>query len=256
MKTTFLKSIAVFILTAFLSVSVLAEVFDMVPGNEGNKMKKILPMLPEYEWSYPYDLPDLNYDYDALEPSVDKTTMRIHHSKHHQGYTNGTNSALKGKEYQDKPLISLFNKMDKYSDALRNSGGGFYNHTLFWTFMTPGGSELQGDIEEAINKHFGNFETFQKEFEKAAKAQFGSGWAWLVMTPEGKLKVTNTANQDNPMMNHAPVQGIPLLNIDVWEHAYYLNYQNKRGAYIQNFWDVVDWNEVNRRYKMVHEIVK
>lgn len=256
MKTTVLNSTAIFILTAILSVSVIAEVHEMTPGNKGNKMKKILPMLPEYEWNYPYELPDLDFDYDALEPSVDKTTMRIHHSKHHQGYTNGTNAELKGKDYQDRPLISLFNKMDNYSDALRNSGGGFYNHTLFWTFMTPGGSELQGDIEDAIINHFGSFEAFQKEFEQAAKAQFGSGWAWLVMTSNGNLKVTNTANQDNPMMSHAPVQGIPLLNIDVWEHAYYLNYQNKRGAYIQNFWDVVDWNEVNRRYKMAHEIVK
>jgi len=256
MKKNILRTTLLLTLAVFFSASALAEHNKMNVEKDNKKLKKLLPMLPEYEWSYPYELPDLNYDYDALEPSVDKTTMRIHHSKHHQGYTNGTNAALKGKDYRDKPLISFFNKMDKYSDALRNSGGGFYNHSLFWTFMTPGGNELKGEIKEAINLNFGGFESFKEKFENAAKSQFGSGWAWLVITPDGKLKVTNTANQDNPMMSHAKVQGIPLLNLDVWEHAYYLNYQNKRGSYIQNFWNVVDWTEVNRRYKIARDIMK
>ncbi len=249
-KTTVLVTTAV-----FFSVAAMAG-GDVMSSEKGSKkMNKILPMLPEYEWSYPYELPELNYAYNALEPSVDEKTMRIHHSKHHQGYTDGTNAALKGKDYQDKALISLFNKMDHYSEALRNSGGGFYNHALFWTFMTPDGSDLENEIKEALENRFGSFESFRDAFEEAAKSQFGSGWAWLVLTPEGKLEVTSTANQDNPMMNHAKVQGIPLLNLDVWEHAYYLNYQNERGSYIQNFWDVVNWKEVNQRYKIAKDIL-
>ena len=249
-KTSVLLAIAVFFSTAAMAGSGV-----MGPEKGSKKMKKILPMLPEYEWSYPYELPMLDYAYDALEPSIDEKTMRIHHSKHHQGYTNGTNAALKGKDHQDKALISLFRKIDKYPDALRNSGGGFYNHALFWSFMTPGGNNLQSDIKEALENRFGSFESFRDAFENAAKSQFGSGWAWLVLTPDGKLEVTSTANQDNPMMSHAKVQGIPLLNLDVWEHAYYLNYQNKRGSYIQNFWNVVDWKEVNKRYKMAKDII-
>lgn len=217
---------------------------------------KIVSQLPENQWTSPYELPELGYAYDALQPVIDAKTMEVHHSKHHKGYTKKTNAAIEENKLSEVPLVQLFARMNNYPDAVRNNGGGYYNHNLFWTFLIPGGSDFQGDIAEAIKAEFGSLEAFQSEFEKAAATQFGSGWAWLILTPEGKLAVTNTANQDNPLMSTTEQNGIPLLNLDVWEHAYYLKYQNKRGDYIKSFWDILNWKEVNERYKTAMSVIE
>ena len=254
MKTFQIKHlIAIMLLIAIYGTSMA------VNPSEGekptDKTDNMISMLPEYSMSYPYQLPDLDYAYDALAPVIDEQTMRIHHTKHHQGYTRKTNAALKGTGYQDKPLAWLFTKIDDYPASVRNAGGGFYNHSLFWNFLTPEGDEFSGEVSEAIKNEFGSYDSFVTAFEKAAKSQFGSGWAWLVITSDGSLEVTSTANQNNPLMKDEAVRGIPLLNLDVWEHAYYLNYQNERGTYVSNFWDIVNWEEVNKRYKMAKEIL-
>jgi Fe-Mn family superoxide dismutase len=252
MKNNFLKM-------TFLAIILLAVTTAIAQEPDAkckDKAKKMTKLLPEYEWTYPYILPELPYDYNGLEPVIDETTMRVHHTKHHQGYTNKTNAALKETDYQDVPLLELFSDIENYPAAVRNNGGGFYNHTLFWSVMTPGGSEFEGPVRQAIEERFGSIEEFQKVFEDAAKTQFGSGWAWLVMTPEGQLEVTNSSNQDNPLMSISELKGIPLLNLDVWEHAYYLKYQNKRSTYVHNFWDIVDWDTVNVRYTMAKKILE
>ncbi len=193
-----------------------------------------------------FQLPDLDYNYDALERSIDARTMEIHHSKHHAAYTNNFNVAIKDTEWDDKTVEEIFAHASKLSPAIRNNGGGFYNHSLFWKVMSPeGGGSPKGEIAEAINNNFGSFDAFKEEFSKAAAMRFGSGWAWLVKQGD-KLVVSSTANQDNPLMDLAEVKGQPILCIDVWEHAYYLRYQNKRPDYIAAFWDVVDWNNVDK----------
>lgn len=221
-----------------------------------DKFMSVMQKLPEYSWKHPYKLPELPYDYDALAPAIDEVTMKTHHGKHHRGYTKKANAAVKKGDLTDQPLVKLFAEINQHPDAVRNNGGGFYNHALFWTFMTPGGSKFEGEISNAIKEKFGSLDAFKKSFEGSAKSQFGSGWAWLVMTFDGELAISNTSNQNNPLMSITDTNGIPLLNIDVWEHAYYLNYQNKRGEYIANFWKIINWPAVNKRYKMAKEIVK
>lgn len=197
-----------------------------------------------------FTLPELPYAYDALEPHIDARTMEIHHSKHHAGYTSKLNAAIEGTENDKKGIEDLLAEADSLGAAVRNNGGGFYNHKLFWEVMSPnGGGEPSGELAEAIKSDLGGFEKFKEDFETAAKTQFGSGWAWLVVGKDGKLHVTSTPNQDNPLMPVADVKGTPILGLDVWEHAYYLKYQNKRPDYVSAFWNVVNWNKVLENYK-------
>lgn len=192
-----------------------------------------------------FELPKLTYAYDALEPHIDARTMEIHHGKHHAGYTAKLNAAVDFSEFENKSIEEIL--AGDLSPAVRNNGGGYYNHCLFWTVMSPnGGGEPSGQLADAINDDFGSFENFKNEFSKAAATQFGSGWAWLC-AKDGKLSVCSTPNQDNPLMK-GNCGGTPILGIDVWEHAYYLNYQNRRPDYIEAFFNVVNWEEVNRRF--------
>ena len=196
-----------------------------------------------------FELPKLGYAYDALEPYIDARTMEIHYSKHHAGYTNNLNNALQGTEYEGKDVEELFANVSALPASIRNNGGGFYNHDLFWKVMSPnGGGSPSGDLADAVNKYFGSFDKFKEIFSNAAATRFGSGWAWLVVSG-GELKVTSTPNQDNPLMDVADVKGTPILGLDVWEHAYYLKYQNRRPEYIAAFWNVINWEEVSRRLK-------
>ncbi len=193
-----------------------------------------------------FELPQLPYAYDALEPHIDARTMEIHYSKHHAGYTAKLNAAVEGSDLENKSIEDILG--GELSPAVRNNGGGFYNHCLFWTVMSPnGGGEPSGDLANAINVAFGSFEDFKTSFSNAAATQFGSGWAWLCVK-DGKLSVCSTANQDNPLMKSG-CGGTPILGLDVWEHAYYLNYQNRRPDYINAFFNVVNWEEVDRRFK-------
>lgn len=195
-----------------------------------------------------FELPKLDYAYDALEPHIDARTMEIHHTKHHAAYTANFNNAIAGTELEGKSVEEIFAVISKQSAAVRNNGGGFYNHMLFWKFLSPtGGGEPSGALADAINAAFGSFAAFKEEFAKAAATRFGSGWAWLIKTSDG-LKVVSSPNQDNPLMDDAPVKGEILLGLDVWEHAYYLNYQNRRPDYISAFWNVVNWAEVASRF--------
>ena len=195
-----------------------------------------------------FELPNLPYAHDALEPHIDTLTMQIHHGKHHNAYVTNLNAAVAGTENEGKSLEELLANISKLSPAIRNNGGGHYNHSLFWTVMSPnGGGEPTGAIGEAITSTFGSYDKFKEEFSKAATTRFGSGWAWLIVA-DGKLAVTSSPNQDNPTMDMAEVKGTPVLGLDVWEHAYYLHYQNRRPDYISAFYNVINWDEVNRRY--------
>lgn len=195
-----------------------------------------------------FELPNLPYAFDALEPNIDARTMEIHHDRHHAGYTNNLNNAIAGTDLESKSIEEILANVSG-NVAVRNNGGGYYNHNLFWTVMSPdGGGAPDGALGDAINTRFGSFEGFKDEFSKAAATRFGSGWAWLIVDRAGKLAVTSTPNQDNPLMDVAEVKGTPILGLDVWEHAYYLKYQNKRPDYIQAFWNVVNWNEVAARF--------
>ncbi|MCB2194869.1 MAG: superoxide dismutase [Bacteroidetes bacterium] len=195
-----------------------------------------------------FELPKLGYDYNALEPHIDARTMEIHHSKHHGGYTNKLNAAIEGTELENQSIEDILSKASELPGAVRNNGGGFYNHKLFWEIMSPnGGGQPKGDLLDAINRDFGSFDKFKEEFNNAAATRFGSGWAWLI-NQNGKLVVSSTPNQDNPLMDLAEVKGTPILGIDVWEHAYYLKYQNKRPEYIDAFWNVIDWDQVAKRF--------
>lgn len=195
-----------------------------------------------------FELPKLGYDYDALEPHIDARTMEIHHSKHHQGYTNKLNAALDS-DSKGKTIENILINLDMDNKAVRNNGGGFYNHSLFWQVMNPEGKgRLSGDLKDAIESQYKSFDAFKDEFSKAAATQFGSGWAWLCVHKGGKVEVCSTPNQDNPLMPSVGCGGTPILGLDVWEHAYYLNYQNKRPDYIEAFFNVINWNEVEKRY--------
>lgn len=196
-----------------------------------------------------FELPKLPYGYDALEPYIDKTTMEIHYTKHHNGYVTKLNDAVAGTDLENKSLEEILKNASKHPVGVRNNGGGHYNHSLFWTIMKKnGGGFPKGDLESAINSSFGSFEEFKNKFSNAAAARFGSGWAWLIVK-DGKLAITSTANQDNPIMDVAEEKGTPILGLDVWEHAYYLKYQNRRPEYIDNWWNVINWDEVTRRLK-------
>ncbi|MEM6769461.1 MAG: superoxide dismutase [Bacteroidota bacterium] len=196
-----------------------------------------------------FTLPDLPYAHDALEPHIDARTMEIHHGKHHNGYTNKLNAALEGSAHAGKSIEDILAHAGSAGAGIRNNGGGFYNHSLFWTIMSPnGGGTPSGDLGAAIDAAFGSYDAFKDTFAKAAGTRFGSGWAWLIVGGDGKLHVTSTPNQDNPLMDVAEVKGTPILGLDVWEHAYYLNYQNRRPDYVQAFFEVVDWDAVAKRY--------
>ncbi len=196
-----------------------------------------------------FTLPELPYAYDALEPHIDARTMEIHHSKHHNGYTTKLNGAIEGTDLDGKSIEEILENLDMSNGAVRNNGGGFYNHRLFWTVMSPnGGGEPTGELASAINDAFGSFEDFKTAFSNAAATQFGSGWAWLCVHPGGKLEVCGTPNQDNPLMSGVGCSGFPIMGIDVWEHAYYLNYQNRRPDYINAFFNVINWEEVSKNY--------
>lgn len=196
-----------------------------------------------------HKLPELPYSYDALEPYIDAQTMEIHHSKHHQAYVNNYNNAIQGTELEGKSLEAVFQTIAKQSAAIRNNGGGIFNHNFFWEIMGPNGSgSPKGKLLDDIKSTFGSFEAFKEEFGNAAVTRFGSGWAWLVVN-NGKLVVTSTPNQDNTLMDVADIQGTPILGLDVWEHAYYLKYQNRRPEYVSNFWNVINWDYVEGLYE-------
>ncbi|MCT4697651.1 superoxide dismutase [Tenacibaculum haliotis] len=196
-----------------------------------------------------FELPELGYAYDALEPNIDARTMEIHHSKHHNGYTSKLNAAIAGTDLEGKSIEDILANLDMSNGGVRNNGGGFYNHSLFWTVMNPNDrGYLSGELKDAIEAAFGSKEAFIDAFSKAAATQFGSGWAWLCVLPGGKVEVCSTPNQDNPLMPGVTCGGTPILGLDVWEHAYYLNYQNRRPDYIDAFFKVINWNEVEKRY--------
>jgi Fe-Mn family superoxide dismutase len=195
-----------------------------------------------------FKLPDLPYAYNALEPYIDEATMRVHHTGHHQAYTNGCNDAIAGTPFENSSIAEIMAKLDENNKPLRNNGGGFYNHVLYWNIMSPnGGGQPEGDLLKHINDNFGSFENFKDQFSKAGMGRFGSGWAWLTIQ-NGDLKIGSTPNQDNPLMPFSEIKGTPVLGMDVWEHAYYLKHQNKRAAYINDFFQVINWEEVTKRY--------
>ncbi len=195
-----------------------------------------------------FELPSLPYATDALEPHIDARTMEIHHGKHHNGYTTKLNAAIEGTSLDGKSIEDLLSELDMSNAAVRNNGGGYYNHCLFWEVMSPNTGEMSTELSEAINRSFGSFDNFKNAFSKAAATQFGSGWAWLCAHEDGSLDVCGTPNQDNPLMPNVGCGGVPLLGLDVSEHAYYLNYQNRRPDYIEAFFNVVNWSEFSKRY--------
>ena len=198
-----------------------------------------------------FELPQLPYAYDALEPNIDARTMEIHHTKHHNAYTTNLNAATAGTDMEGKTIDNILINLDMKNMAVRNNGGGFYNHNLFWTIMSADGGGLpSGDLLAAIEAAYGTYEEFKASFSKAGATQFGSGWAWLCVHKGGKVEVCGTPNQDNPLMPDVGCGGTPILGMDVWEHAYYLNYQNRRPDYIEAFFNVINWTEVSRRYAL------
>ena len=197
-----------------------------------------------------FELPNLAYAYDALEPHIDARTMEIHHTKHHNGYTTKLNGAVEGTDLAGQSIEDILKNLDMNNGAVRNNGGGYFNHNLFWDVMSPnGGGSPSGSIAEAIDSAFGSFDRFKEAFAAAAATRFGSGWAWLCVHPGGKLEVCSTANQDNPLMPGVGFEGYPILGLDVWEHAYYLNYQNRRHDYINAFFNVIDWSKVGAAFE-------
>jgi len=196
-----------------------------------------------------FELPPLPYAFDALEPHIDARTMEIHHDKHHNAYVTNLNNAISGTDHEGSSLEDIIKNIDKHSAAVRNNGGGHFNHTLFWEIMGPnGGGQAEGDLAAAINDKFGSFDSFKNEFSKAGATRFGSGWAWLCVMDGGAVDVCSSPNQDNPLMPGVGCGGTPILGMDVWEHAYYLKYQNRRPDYIAAFFNVINWEEVGRRY--------
>ncbi len=197
-----------------------------------------------------FELPKLPYAYDALEPYIDAKTMEIHHTKHHNGYTTNLNNAIAGTDLDGKTILDILQNLDMKNAAVRNNGGGFYNHDLFWKVMSPnGGGKPSGALASAINAAYGSFESFKDVFAKAAATRFGSGWAWLCVHKGGKVEVCSTPNQDNPLMPGVDCKGTPILGLDVWEHAYYLHYQNRRPDYINSFFSIINWEEVSKRFE-------
>ncbi len=195
-----------------------------------------------------HTLPDLKYAFNALEPHIDAMTMEIHHGKHHAAYVTNLNKAIEGTDAENLSLHELMANISKYPAAVRNNGGGHYNHTLFWEILTPGGGSPSGKLAEAINSTFNSLDSLKEQMNTAGATRFGSGWAWLIVQ-NGKLAICSTPNQDNPVMDIAEVKGTPILGIDVWEHAYYLKYQNRRPEYLGAIWNVINWDEVAKRYE-------
>jgi len=205
---------------------------------------------PSGEPAKKHEFWSLCYPYDALEPYIDAATMEIHHSKHYRAYYDNFMKAIAGTGMETESLEEIFKKTGQLSSSIRNNGGGYYNHNVFWANLSPEGGEPSAELKTAIESAFGSWDNFKAEFNKASLSVFGSGWAWLILSAEGKVEITTTANQDNPLMDVVAKKGLPLLALDVWEHAYYLNYQNRRAAYIEAFWNVINWNEVNNRYAL------
>ena len=219
-----------------------------VLGKVDNQLKYITNKIRSTKKMAKFELPQLGYAYDALEPYIDKMTMEIHYTKHHNAYVTNLNKAVEGTENEGKTLEAMFSNISKLPVAIRNNGGGHWNHSLFWTSMKKnGGGNPTGKVADAIKSSFGSFDEFKSKFSTAAATRFGSGWAWLLVQ-DGKLVVSSTPNQDNPLMDVAEVKGTPILGLDVWEHAYYLKYQNKRPEYIENWWNVVNWDRVNELF--------
>ncbi len=228
-----------------LSGLVISSCTNINGKENGSLEKSLLPM-----GENGFEQKELPYAFDALKPYIDAQTMELHYGKHHAGYTRKFNAAIEAEGIASTDIKEIFSNISQYGPGVRNNGGGYYNHSLFWNFMSPdGGGEPTGDLLAAIEEAFGSFSAFKELFSEAAATQFGSGWAWLIIDEEGNLQVTNTSNQDNPLMDIAEVKGTPLLNLDVWEHAYYLNYQNKRTEYINNFWNIVNWETVAQLYE-------
>ncbi|QCX02043.1 superoxide dismutase [Aggregatimonas sangjinii] len=197
-----------------------------------------------------FELPNLPYAKDALEPHIDARTMEIHHGKHHNGYTTKLNGAIEGTDLEGKSIEAILKNLDMGNTAVRNNGGGFYNHSLFWNVMSPdGGGKPSGALADAIESAYGSFDAFKEKFSSAAGSRFGSGWAWLCVHPGGKVEVCSSPNQDNPLMPGVGCGGFPILGLDVWEHAYYLNYQNRRPDYVSAFFNVINWNKVSELYE-------
>lgn len=236
-RRKFLKSAGLVTAAAYVSPKILANVNGAV-----------LPA--ETKFAQPFEFPALPYSYDALEPYIDARTMEIHYDKHHRAYFTNFVNAIKGTALEGMVITEIFASMSKQSDAVRNNSGGFYNHTIFWNNMGKGSAGPSTELSAAITKTFGSFDKFKETFNTSAKTRFGSGWAWLYLNSEKTLAIGSTPNQDNPLMDISAIKGTPLLTLDVWEHAYYLKYQNKRADYIDAFWNVVNWDEVNKRYLM------
>jgi superoxide dismutase, Fe-Mn family len=234
-RRRFVKSIGLVTAAAYIGPKVLAN--NQVTGNASGAENTMAP-----------EFPALPYAYDALEPYIDARTMEIHYDKHHRAYYTNFLNAIKGTPLEGMAVTDIFASISKQSDAIRNNGGGYYNHFFFWNNLRKGTAAPTGELSAAITKSFGSFDKFKETFSTAAKTRFGSGWAWLYLNSEKNLAVGSTPNQDNPLMDISTVKGTPLLTLDVWEHAYYLKYQNKRADYIDAFWNVVDWEEVNKRF--------
>ncbi len=198
-----------------------------------------------------FQLAPLPYAYDALEPHFDKMTMEIHHGKHHAAYTNNLNAAIEGTALASQTIEEILSNISKAAPAVRNNGGGFYNHNLFWSILSPAGGSPKGNVAAAIDANLGGFDAFKESFTKAATTRFGSGWAWLIVNKDGNLEVTSSPNQDNPLMDIAEVKGTPILGLDVWEHAYYLKYQNRRPDFIGAFFNIINWDKVEELYNAV-----
>jgi superoxide dismutase, Fe-Mn family len=231
----------------FLKTFTLATIalLTSVLVNAGNPEKNS-PGGPE--GIVPAEFPALPYGYDALEPYIDARTMEIHYDKHHRAYYTNFVNAIKGTAIEKSTVKEILGSISKQSDAVRNNSGGYYNHLIFWNNLGKGSATPSKELADAINSTFGSFDKFKEAFNTAAKTRFGSGWAWLYVTADKKLSVGSTPNQDNPLMDISPIKGTPLLTLDVWEHAYYLKYQNKRADYVEAFWNIINWDEVNRRY--------
>jgi superoxide dismutase, Fe-Mn family len=260
MKTTYFIITTVILTILLVSFKPKIQTSQMEKNNEFYSFfspDEHFLKLADNSFKYPYAQEKLNYGYDALEPYIDKMTMEIHYSKHHAAYTENLNKAIESNNLKDASLFEIFGMMSKLPAAVRNNGGGFYNHLMFWQVMAPNaGGQPSGKLAEAIAKDFESFDKFREKFNEAGKTQFGSGWAWLSVNADGHLFISKTANQDNPLMDIAEEKGIPILCLDVWEHAYYLKYQNKRPDYIAAFWNVVNWKEVERRYTEAKSITK
>ncbi|PKP48748.1 MAG: superoxide dismutase [Bacteroidetes bacterium HGW-Bacteroidetes-1] len=227
-----MKNVLTLLLISFITLSV-----------SGQKTEALKKLKVEYAFA------PLPYAYDALQKSIDKETMEIHYDRHHRAYFNNFVKSISGTEMEYITMEKLFAEMSKYPAAVRNNGGGYFNHTMFWNMMSPdGGGIPEGELAAAITRSFGSFDEFKKEFEKAGATRFGSGWVWLSLNDQGKLFISSTPNQDNPLMDVAEQRGKPILAVDVWEHAYYLRYQNKRASYLSAFWEVANWKEIARRY--------